>query len=128
MIGASPLSGLRLLVVEDEAMVAMMLEDMLADLGCVVAGSAGDISRGLAFAADDALALDAAVLDINLGGEKVFPVAERLVTRGVPFIFATGYGRDGLLGAFSHTPVLSKPFDHRALEAALISALRPQHG
>jgi hypothetical protein len=104
-----------------------MLEDMLVDLGCVVAGSAGNISRGLAFADDDELALDAAVLDINLGGEKVFPVAERLVIRGVPFIFATGYGRDGLLGAFALTPVLSKPFDHRALEAALISALQPGH-
>lgn len=104
-------------------MVAMMLEDMLAELGCVVAGSAGDVLRGLAFAEDDDLALDAAVLDINLGGEKVFPVAERLVARRVPFIFATGYGRDGVAAAFQGAPVLSKPFNHRALEAALISAL-----
>jgi CheY-like chemotaxis protein len=128
VIGASPLSGLRLLVVEDEAMVAMMLEDMLSDLGCVVAGSAGNITRGLAFAEDDDFALDAAVLDINLGGEKVFPVAERLVIRGVPFVFATGYGRDGVTEAFARAPVLSKPFDHRALEAALISALQPRQG
>jgi CheY-like chemotaxis protein len=119
-----PLSGLRLLVVEDEAIVAMLLEDMLADLGCVVAGSAGDMPRGVAFAEDDALALDAAVLDINLGGDNVFPVAERLVARGVPFIFATGYGRDGVAPAFAGIPVLSKPFDPRALEAALITVLR----
>jgi CheY-like chemotaxis protein len=115
---------LRLLVVEDEAMVAMLLEDMLSDLGCVVAGSAGDLPRGMAFAADEALALDAAVLDINLGGEKVFPVAEQLAARGVPFIFATGYGRDGVAAGFVRTPVLSKPYDLRALEAALVSALR----
>jgi CheY-like chemotaxis protein len=121
---STPLSGLRLLVVEDEAMIAMLLEDMLADLGCVIAGSAGDISRGVAFAENDALALDAAVLDVNIGGEKVFPVAERLVARGVPFVFATGYGRDGVAPAFARVPVLSKPYDPRALEAALVSVLQ----
>jgi CheY-like chemotaxis protein len=118
------LTGTRLLLVEDETLVAMMAEDMLSDLGCVVVQVAGTVERGLSFANDPELALDAAVLDVNLGGEKAYPVAEALATKGVPFIFATGYGVAGVSARFSHVPVLAKPYDQGALEAALTAALQ----
>jgi CheY-like chemotaxis protein len=117
------LTGLRLLLVEDETLVAMMVEDMLADLGCVVVDVAGTLSRGLALVADANLALDGAILDVNLGGEKVYPVADALVARGIPFIFATGYGIAGIAEGFSHIPALAKPYESRALEKTLTTAL-----
>ncbi len=117
------LNGVRLLLVEDEAMVAMMVEDLLADLGCVVVDVAGTLSRGLALASDAGLPIDGAILDVNLGGEKVYPVAEALAARGIPFIFATGYGIAGISETFSHVPALAKPYEQRALERMLTSAL-----
>ena len=117
------LRGLRLLVVEDEALIAMMLEDMLADLGCIVADVAGTLDTGLARAADAALSVDGAILDVNLGGECVYPVAERLASRGVPFVFCTGYGLSGLTPDFAHVPTLAKPYQTRDLESLLTSAL-----
>jgi CheY-like chemotaxis protein len=118
------LTGVRLLLVEDETMVAMMVEDLLVDLGCVVVDVAGTLSRGLALASDADLRLDGAILDVNLGGEKVYPVAEALAARGVPFIFATGYGIAGISETFSHVPALAKPYDQRALEQMLTAAIR----
>jgi len=117
------LNGLRLLIVEDEAMVAMMVEDMLEDLGCVVVDVAGTLSRGLALVADPGLDLDGAILDVNLGGDKVYPVAEALTARGIPFIFATGYGIGGIAETFSHVPALAKPYETRALQEMLTAAL-----
>jgi len=117
------LMGLRLLVVEDEAMVAMMIENMLDDLGCVVVGVAGTVSRGLALVGDDSIDLDGAILDVNLGGEKVYPIAEALCSRHVPFIFSTGYGIDGISTSFAHVPALAKPYNEQALETLLISAI-----
>jgi CheY-like chemotaxis protein len=117
------LRGRRILVVEDEMMIAMLVEDMLADLGCVVVDVAGTLSRGLALVADPGLALDGAILDVNLGGEKVYPVAEALTARGIPFIFATGYGIAGIADGFSHIPALAKPYESRALEKTLTTAL-----
>lgn len=119
----SALSGLRLLLVEDELLVAMMVEDMLIDLGCVVVDVAGTLSQGLALVADTALALEGAVLDVNLGGENVYPIAEVLAARGIPFIFATGYGIAGIAAAFSHVPALAKPYSPPALERLLTVAL-----
>jgi CheY-like chemotaxis protein len=118
-----PLTGRRLLIVEDEALVAMMLEDMLESLGCVVVEVAGSVTRGLALAGDAGIDLDAAVLDVNLGGEKVYPVAEMLTANGVPFIFSTGYGLAGIAPGFAGVPALAKPFRPQALEAALLSVL-----
>ena len=112
---------MRLIIVEDEALVAMMLEDMLADLGCVVVGAAADVSHGLALVEENQL--DAAVLDVNLGGEKVYPVAERLRARRVPFIFSTGYGLRGIATQFARIPTLAKPYGPPALEAMLCLAL-----
>jgi CheY-like chemotaxis protein len=125
---ADPLSGLRLLVVEDEALVAMQLEDMLGELGCVVVDVAGTVSRGVALAADAEVRLDGAILDVNLGGEKVYPVAERLAERGVPFVFCTGYGLSGISGEFAHVPTLAKPYDAKELRDLLVSGLAAARG
>ena len=113
------LLGLRLLVIEDETMIAIMLEDLLEELGCVVVEVAGTLSKGLALANDEGLELDGAILDVNLGGEKVYPVAERLSDRGVPFIFCTGYGMAGLAAKFAHIPTLAKPYEVEDLQGAL---------
>jgi len=117
------LTGARLLLVEDEAIVAMMIEAM-TDLGCVVVDVAGTLSHGLALAETTAGNLDAAVLDVNLGGEKVYPVAERLMACGVPFVFSTGYGLAGISPDFAGVPALAKPYTPYALEKALLSVLR----
>jgi CheY-like chemotaxis protein len=115
--------GLRLLVVEDEAMVAMLVEDMLTDLGCIVVAVAGSVAAAIAFADRADAVFDGAVLDVNLGGEKVFPVADALTTRGVPFMFATGYGRAGIEERFMNAPVISKPFGFDSLRSALTGLL-----
>lgn len=113
------LQGLRLLVVEDETIIAMLVEDMLTDLGCVVVGVAGTVADGLAVVSSGRVALDGAVLDVNIGGEKVFPVADALAARGVPFVFATGYGTSGVLDQYANTRVIAKPFQSHTLENAL---------
>ena len=118
-----PLTGKRLLVVEDDAFVALMLEAILEGFGCDVVGVAGTLARGLEYAGDEALAIDGAVLDINLGGEKVFPVAERLMARGVPFIFCTGYGAEGVPGDFANVPTVAKPYLEETLRTVLASQL-----
>lgn len=123
MTGADGLAGRRLLIVEDEAMVALMMEDLLTDFGCVVLAVAGSVAAGLDAIAVHGGQLDGAVLDVNLGGEKVFPVAERLQALRIPFLFATGYGRPGLEGRFDDCITLAKPFPGRRLRAALLEAL-----
>lgn len=104
-------------------MIAMLLEDFLIDLGCVVVDVAGTLARGLVLANDQDLAIDGATLDINLGGEAVFPIADALLKRGVPFLFASGYGAAGLVSRFAGCPVISKPFGIDRLKSALLSAL-----
>ena len=102
------LSGLRVLVVEDEMMVSMLIEDMLSDLGCSVVGPASRLDEAMAIARDGEL--DCAVLDVNLGGQPIFPLADLLRDAGRPFAFATGYGDAGLRDVDRGTPVLQKPF------------------
>src|ERR1700742_702063 len=102
------LSGLRVLVVEDEPMIVMLFEDMLSDLGCVAIGPAYNAAQALAFIESERL--DAAILDVNLGGERTTPVAELLHAKGIPFFFATGYGAGGVTGQFDQHLVLTKPF------------------
>jgi CheY-like chemotaxis protein len=123
MAVADALAGLRLLVVEDEAMIALMIEDMLGAFGCVVVDVAGTLARGLAIVCNENVAIDGAILDINLGGEQVYPVAERLRLRGVPFIFCTGYGRAGLAPRFAQVPTLAKPYQAEDLEQMLVTVM-----
>ena len=125
MTGDHPLKGLRLLLVEDETMVAMMVEDMLSELGCVVVEVAGSVSAGLAAASREAEPIDGAVLDVNLGSETVYPVAEALKARGVPFVFSTGYSTAGIADRFAGVSIIAKPYELRALERHLVAALRP---
>jgi len=101
-------AGLRILLVEDEAMVAMIIEDTLRDLGCEVVGPISSIERAREAAAKEEV--DGAFLDVNLRGELVYPVAEALAARGVPFAFVTGYGESGIDSRFRGAPVLTKPF------------------
>ena len=119
-IAAKPALAPRVLVVEDEAMVAMMLEDMLDDLGCAVVGPAASLQKGLELARS--AAVDAAVLDVNLAGEKVFPIADVLTERGIPFVFATGYGRAGLREQDTARPVVQKPYSAQDLARTLRAA------
>jgi CheY-like chemotaxis protein len=118
----SPLSGRRILVIEDEMMVAMLLKDFLADLGCTVLGPAARVEQALAMI-EAAGALDAAVLDINLNGQKSYPVADALAARGVPFVFATGYSRDSMLNGHREFPLLQKPYRLSKMADALAKLL-----
>ena len=122
--GAAPLAGARVLVVEDETLVAMLLEDMIADLGGTIMGSASRVGRALEIVSDLTNGIDVAVLDVNLGGEEAFPVAEALAERGVPFAFSTGYGNAGLPAAWRGRPTLQKPFTHEQVRAVLRDALQ----
>lgn len=99
---------LRFLVVEDEALVSMLIEDILTDLGYEIAAVASRLKEACDLAASKQF--DFAILDVNLDGEPSYPVAEILNERGVPFVFATGYGARGLEGKFSEVPTLAKPF------------------
>ncbi|MBB4639891.1 response regulator [Rhizorhapis suberifaciens] len=114
-----PLRGLRLFVVEDEALVAMLLEQMLEDLGCEVVSLAGTVGQALDQVEKVAPRVDAAILDVNLGGERVYPVADALAAHDIPFLFATGYGPSGLDDRYPDSTVLSKPY----VEATLVNAL-----
>ena len=104
----SALAGLKVLVVEDEMMVSMLIEDMLSDLGCTVVGPASRLDEALELAKADGI--DCAVLDVNLGGQPIFPLADLLRQMGRPFAFATGYGDAGLRDVDKGSPVLQKPF------------------
>ena len=111
------LSGRRVLVVEDEMLVLIMIEDMLADLGCSLVTSAATVDKALALA--HAQVFDAAILDINLNGHDSHPVAEALSARGVPFIYSTGNTGHGSRDSYSGRPVLKKPFKYEELVAIL---------
>ena len=111
------MKGLRVLLVEDEGLVAMLIEDMLDDFGCVLAGSVGSVAQAMQWL-DEGGQADAALLDVNLGGEAVWPVAEALMRQGVPFAFTTGYGELGEL-RFEHAPLLGKPISGERLEEVL---------
>ena len=115
------LSEKRVLLVEDEFIVATMAEDMLSALGATVVGPATSLARGLALAESEEF--DAAVLDINIQGTTVDPVADILSRRGIPFIFATGYGRPALRDRSQQAPLLDKPYTVDKLAAMLTRVL-----
>ena len=116
------LEGCRVLVVEDELAIAMLLESALEDEGCVIVGPYGCLRDALAAARNETL--DLAVLDINLAGEMVFPVAEVLAERGVPFLILSGYGETALPPNRRHWPVCGKPFKLEQLVSALVGLIR----
>jgi DNA-binding response OmpR family regulator len=109
-----------ILIAEDEMFVAMMLEDLMERAGYRVIMVAR-LAKGLALAGSEPI--DAAVLDINLAGEDSFPLADALRRRGIPFMFASGYGGDGLAQDYAGTPVLQKPYDMAELKSALVALL-----
>lgn len=111
------LAGKRILVVEDEPILAMCVEDMLSDMGCVVIGPALSMKDAKRLASE--VKLDAALLDINMGDGPTFEIAQMLIASSVPFCFATGYGSAGVPEELHGLPVLSKPFTRPSLEAAL---------
>ncbi len=109
--------SLRVLIVEDEMLVAMLAEDMLCGLGHFVVAVAGSLARGLVLA--ETSALDLALLDVNLSGQTSDEIADVLDRRGVPFFFVTGYGVDGVAPRHRGRPVLAKPYDEASLRAAI---------
>lgn len=110
---AGPLADLRVLLVEDETLVMMMIEDMLFDLGAASVETAMGLDEARRVA--ETVDVDFAVLDVNLSGDKSYPVAERLRARGVPFVFATGYGSKGHDPAWRDAPTVTKPFETEQL-------------
>lgn len=115
------LAGLKALVVEDEGAVALLIEDMLLDLGCEVAASAAELRRACDLAGT--ATIDFALLDLNLDGASALPVAHILRARRIPFVFSTGYGASGVSDEFESHPILAKPFVLRDLEEMISRAL-----
>jgi CheY-like chemotaxis protein len=105
------------LVVDDEALIAMLIEDMLSDLGCQVVGPAYALNEALVLARE--AEIDCAILDLNLEGATTLPVAEVLLGRNIPFAFASGYPDPDLAANFKHAPVLQKPFNAGDLAALM---------
>lgn len=116
-----PGNPIRILIIEDEAIIAMTTEDMAEDLGHQVVAIAATL--GTALAAVDAGGFDLALLDINLNGEPSMPVAARLQAAGVPFVFTTGYGSAGPDGPFADAPLLAKPYRSADLANAIAAAI-----
>lgn len=114
-------AGKRILVVEDEMIVAMLIEDILMDGGATVVGPAARVAKALELLGTEAV--DAALLDVNLAGETTTAVAEELRRRGIPFAFATGYGAAGLPDGFATQPLLQKPFQERDLQEVMARVL-----
>jgi CheY-like chemotaxis protein len=111
-------------IVEDEGMVAGLLEDMLIDLGHEVVAIVGRMDRAVQLVSETSA--DVVLLDVNLNGEQTYSLASTLVSRGIPFIFSTGYGSTGLKPEWREAPILQKPFQARDLERALSRALGPK--
>ena len=120
----------RVLIVEDEPLLALNIDDMLTELGYSVAGTATRIETALLLAANREFEI--AVLDINLAGSNTFPVADILRARGIPFVFTSGYGPGGLVDGYREAHLLTKPFGIRELEHIIaqslsaVSSSRPQ--
>jgi CheY-like chemotaxis protein len=119
------LSGLRVLIVEDESMVTMLLEDTLAEFGCTVVGVASRVNEAVSKVSS--LAFDVVILDVNLNGDRSDPVAEALAMRGIPYLFVTGYGAGGVPEPFQDAPILAKPFHRSELERALAALAGSLH-
>jgi CheY-like chemotaxis protein len=117
----TPFAGTRVLVVEDEGAIAMLIEDILEEFGCEVVASVARLAPACEMART--VMVDLAILDVNLAGEQVFPVADILLSRHIPFLFSTGYGASGVPPKYSGRPVLHKPFSHIELQQKIAIAL-----
>jgi CheY-like chemotaxis protein len=115
------LAGVRVLVVEDEMMVAMLLEDMLSDIGCTPVGPARTVKSALKLI--EQAGFDIAILDLNLSGDETYPIADVLAARAIPFAFASGYVSSGLRQEYRRIPFLQKPFQQRELAQILAAVL-----
>jgi CheY-like chemotaxis protein len=113
----------KVLVVEDEMIVAWLLEDLLFDLGYVIVGPAVGVNQALTLIATESI--DVAVLDVNLNGEMSYPIADALATRHVPFVFVTGYDKARILDGYRCFPALQKPFHRSELTETLAKLLMP---
>ncbi|HEY9568772.1 MAG TPA: response regulator [Thalassobaculum sp.] len=116
-VASASAEGPSVLVVEDEALVAFMIEDLLGELGCRVSHLATRLQEGLSMAHH--AEVDFALLDVNLAGEKSFPIADVLTGRGIPFAFVTGYGRRGVESRYATVPVVQKPFQRTEIDQVL---------
>ena len=121
MTAAKPPGG-SVFLVEDEVMIRMMVADMLEELGYSVAAEAGEINEAVRLAGSTEF--DIAILDVNVNGKVISPVAEVLAGRGRPFIFATGYGAQGLPEEYRNRPTLQKPFQMETLAQVLADTLK----
>jgi CheY-like chemotaxis protein len=120
------LAGRRIFLVEDETLVALMIEQMVEELGGTVVGSEAGIDGALTFLAQHHSEIDVALLDVNLNGNRSYDVAQAIRGHGIPLVFATGYADDDILAEWRSRPVLAKPFRLAELEGALTSALDPR--
>jgi CheY-like chemotaxis protein len=116
----------RILIVEDEMMIAMMVEDFLSDLGWHALGVACTLEKALEMARN--ADFEAALLDVNLNGRDTFDVADILIERNIPFVFATGYGAQGIAQRFRAVPTLAKPYQLDDLDGALQQAMAGAEG
>jgi DNA-binding response OmpR family regulator len=121
MITPPILAGKRVLIVEDELLVALLIEDFLVELGCSTLGPCGSVANALVTARSETF--DLAVLDVNLAGEKVYPVAEVLAERHIPFLFLSGYGDEAIPVGRSEWMVCAKPFKGDDLATMMSAAL-----
>jgi CheY-like chemotaxis protein len=120
-MGAAQTSGRSVFLVEDEVMIRMMVADMLEELGYNIAAEAGDINEAIKLA--QSVEFDLAILDVNVNGKVISPVADLLAARNRPFIFATGYGSSGLPAEYRDRPALQKPFQIDTLARMIDHAL-----
>lgn len=118
---SDPAKSPRILVVEDEYLIRMLLEDMLIDLGYEIVGAVGTIAEASDLAAK--AEFDLAILDVNVDGKEIYPVAAILASRGVPFVFVSGYGEGSLADPFRTRPSLQKPFQAEQLKTTLEALL-----
>jgi CheY-like chemotaxis protein len=116
-----PMPNARLLIVEDEYLIRLLLEDMLVEFGCSIAAVASNLEDGKKAA--QTAQIDLAILDVNIDGEQVFPIADILRGRKLPFVFITGYGARGLPDHYRDAPTLQKPFQMQDLQAILARVL-----
>ena len=113
----------RVVVIEDEIFVAWLLRDILTTIGYVVVGVATKLEKAINMVSE--MEFDVAIVDLNLNGESSYPAADILIARRIPFVFSTGYGRQGLAPAYQCYPVIQKPFCESDLSEALLGALKP---